>query len=50
MKEAGALTVAQDETSSVVFGMPGSAIERGAIEIVAPLDEIGDIILSTLKN
>jgi two-component system chemotaxis response regulator CheB len=50
MKNAGALTVAQDETSSVVFGMPGSAIERGAIEIVAPLDEIGDIILSTLKN
>ncbi|HID30718.1 MAG TPA: chemotaxis response regulator protein-glutamate methylesterase [Desulfobacterales bacterium] len=48
MKQAGAFTIAQDEATSVVFGMPGSAIARGAVEIVAPLDEIADIVLSRL--
>ena len=50
MKEAGALTVAQDEETSVVFGMPGSAIARGAVEIVAPLDGMADILLGALKG
>ena len=50
MKQAGAFTIAQDETTSVVFGMPGSAIARGAAKIVAPLDEIADIVLSRLKS
>ncbi|MCK4728967.1 MAG: chemotaxis response regulator protein-glutamate methylesterase [Desulfobacterales bacterium] len=50
MKQAGAFTVAQDEATSVVFGMPGSAIKRGAAEVVAPLDDIADIVLSRLKS
>jgi two-component system chemotaxis response regulator CheB len=48
MKRAGAFTVAQDEATSVVFGMPGSAIERGAVEVVAALDDISGILLSKL--
>jgi len=40
MRESGAHTVAQDEASSVVFGMPREAIECGAAEKVAPLSEI----------
>jgi two-component system chemotaxis response regulator CheB len=38
MKQAGALTVAQDEASSVVFGMPKEAIALGAVDKVLPLD------------
>ena len=38
MKEAGALTVAQDEATSVVFGMPKEAIALGAANKVMPLD------------
>ena len=49
MKEAGALTVAQDEATSIVFGMPGSAIERGAAKVVAPIDDVARIVLSALK-
>jgi two-component system chemotaxis response regulator CheB len=49
MKQAGAFTIAQDEATSVVFGMPRSAIERGAVEVVAAVDDIGDIVLSALK-
>lgn len=38
---AGGLTIAQDEESSVVFGMPKRAIELGAASQVLPLDQIG---------
>ena len=40
MKRAGAATVAQDEESCVVFGMPREAIERGAADRVVPLHRI----------
>lgn len=40
MQEAGAPTVAQDERSSVVWGMPGSAVRLGAADAVLPLDDI----------
>ena len=45
MKEAGAFTVAQDEATSVVFGMPKEAISRDAAVKVLPLDRMaGEII------
>ena len=40
MKQAGAFTVAQDEASCVVFGMPAEAIKRGGVDRVLPLDRI----------
>jgi two-component system chemotaxis response regulator CheB len=40
MRQAGAYTIAQDEESCVVFGMPREAIELGGAEKVAALDEI----------
>ncbi len=36
MKQAGASTIAQDEATSVVFGMPHEAIKRGAVDRVLP--------------
>lgn len=40
MKEAGAITLAQDEKSCVVFGMPKEAIKLGAAQKVLPLDQL----------
>jgi len=40
MRAAGARTVAQDEATSVVFGMPKEAIALGAAELVEPLSHI----------
>ena len=40
MKDSGARTVAQDEASCVVFGMPRVAIEMGAVDSVLPLAHI----------
>ena len=45
MHDAGAHTVAQDEASSIVFGMPKEAIKLGAVDRVLPLGEMGREIL-----
>ncbi len=45
MKQSGAFTIAQDEATSVVFGMPKEAIARGAAMKVTPLDLIAREIL-----
>lgn len=50
MKEVGAFTIAQDEESSIVFGMPKEAIERGATHKVSTLDQIPNHILRNLKK
>ena len=46
MRDAGARTVAQDEASSVVFGMPREAIRLEAAMAVKPLDEIAELLVS----
>lgn len=48
MKEAGAFTIAQDEESCVVFGMPKKAIELDAVDRVVPLKNIPHIVLGAL--
>jgi two-component system chemotaxis response regulator CheB len=45
MKRAGAPTIAQDEASSVVWGMPGEAVKRGHADEVLPLHSIAERIL-----
>ncbi len=44
MKNAGAHTIAQDEASCTVFGMPREAIRRGAVDRVLPLNDIADAL------
>ncbi len=44
MKAAGAATLAQDEASSVVFGMPKEAVARGVIDTVVPLTSLAEEI------
>ena len=41
MRTAGAQTLAQDEESCVVYGMPKEAVKRGAVGKSVPLDSIG---------
>jgi two-component system chemotaxis response regulator CheB len=50
MKNAGAYTIAQDEKSSIVFGMPKEAINLGAADKVAPLDQIGSLIKRNINR
>jgi two-component system chemotaxis response regulator CheB len=45
MREAGAQTIAQDEASCVVFGMPKEAISRGAALAILPLEQIAKAVV-----
>lgn len=45
MKRAGAYNLAQDEASSVVFGMPRAAIELGAVDEVVELEKMAEHVL-----
>jgi two-component system chemotaxis response regulator CheB len=45
MRNCGAPTIAQDEASCVVFGMPKEAIARDAVEVVVPLRRIAETAL-----
>jgi two-component system chemotaxis response regulator CheB len=45
MKESGARNIAQDESTSVVFGMPHEAIKLGGVELVRPLEAIAADVL-----
>ncbi|HLE10500.1 MAG: chemotaxis response regulator protein-glutamate methylesterase [Bdellovibrionales bacterium RIFOXYD12_FULL_39_22] len=50
MHDCGAKTVAQDEKSSIVFGMPKEAIARGGIDHILPLDQIGEKFLQLARS
>ena len=49
IKEAGGYTVAQDEATSIVFGMPKEAIALGAAKDVFPLDKIAPALLARTR-
>lgn len=46
MKQSGAFTIAQDEASCVVFGMPKEAIKLGGVDKILPLSEIPAAIVA----
>lgn len=50
IRNAGGLTIAQDEATSVVFGMPQEAARLGAVTRVLPLPEIGPLLASLAAN
>jgi two-component system chemotaxis response regulator CheB len=49
MKEARAFTIAQDEKSCVVFGMPNEAIKLGAVNSLISLDSIAAMVIKKAR-
>ena len=49
IKDAGGPTLAQDEATSAVFGMPRAAIELGAVDRVLPLDEVARVLVELTR-
>ncbi len=45
MKKAGAHNIAQDEATSVVFGMPKEAIKLGSVDQILPLNRIAKEVI-----
>ena len=50
MHENGAYTIAQDEASSVVYGMPSKAIAAGGVVKILPLEEIAEEVCSFIRE
>jgi two-component system chemotaxis response regulator CheB len=50
MADRGALTVAQDQESSVVFGMPAEAIRAGAARLVLPPHKIAELLTTVVRR
>ncbi len=45
LKESGAVTIAQDEATCIVFGMPKEAIKLGGVNQILPLDTIAGAVI-----
>ena len=45
LKQAGATTIAQNEATCVVFGMPNEAVKRGAVDKILPLEAVAAAVL-----
>jgi two-component system chemotaxis response regulator CheB len=50
LKRSGCFSIAQDEASCVVFGMPKEAIQAGVVDMVAPLETIGAAIIRSVRE
>jgi two-component system chemotaxis response regulator CheB len=50
IREAGGITIAQDEASSMIYGMPKAAVETGCVDMVLPLDGISSKLVSLTKG
>lgn len=50
LRRHGCLTIAQDEGSCVVYGMPKSVVEAGAADLVLPLDQIASRIVAAVRG
>ena len=48
LKRSGAYVIAQDEATSVVWGMPGAAVATGQVDEVLPLEAIGPTVATLL--
>jgi len=49
IKDKGGRTIAQDEATSVVYGMPREAAETGKVDHILPLDELGGFVVTCLS-
>lgn len=50
IEKMGGLTIAQDESTSVVFGMPKEAIALGAVQTILPITEMASFLMKVISN
>lgn len=50
LRSAGAITIAQDKETSIVYGMPKAAIQLGAAQQILPLDQIGPALTAGVRE
>lgn len=50
MYDSGAITIAQDEMSSLIFGMPNEAIKTGGVSFILPPNKISETLMNMISN
>jgi two-component system chemotaxis response regulator CheB len=50
IKQANGCTIAEDKSTSVIYGMPKAAVECGAVDRIIPLPQVADGIMQCLRN
>ena len=50
VKTAGGITISQDESSSMIYGMPKAAVETGCVDMTLPLSDIAQRLISLTKR
>jgi two-component system, chemotaxis family, protein-glutamate methylesterase/glutaminase len=50
IKAAGGVVIAQDKATSLFFGMPGAAIDAGAVDFILPLENIAPALMRLLRS
>lgn len=50
IKQNGGLTISEDESTCVIYGMPKMAFETGAVDFVIPLDKVAEAIIKAIDN
>jgi two-component system chemotaxis response regulator CheB len=50
LKRAGCFSIAQDEATCVVYGMPRAAVEAGVVDVVLPLEAIASRITAVVRG
>jgi len=50
LKRGGCVSIAQDEATCVVYGMPKEAMNAGVVDIVAPIDQIAGLIVRSVRG
>jgi two-component system chemotaxis response regulator CheB len=50
VKNSGGITIAQDESSSMIYGMPQAAVQTGCVDMVLPLNEIAQKLVSLVNG
>jgi len=50
VKNAGGITITQDESTSMIYGMPQAAVETGRVDIILPLSEIAGKLVSLMRG
>ena len=50
IKASGGITIAEHESTCVIYGMPKAVIERGLADMIVPLHEVGEVITRTVEE
>ncbi|MCL2210300.1 MAG: chemotaxis-specific protein-glutamate methyltransferase CheB [Treponema sp.] len=50
VKDAGGITIAQDESTSMIYGMPSAAVETGCVDLILPLSDIANKLISLTRG